>query len=134
MHIFIDKIYISIVNCFFVFFCKFTKELRPLIDIRIWFLLHILRSNRQHLTKFRIHIIIDKIYVEIIKRLFFGKFATELRSVTDVRKCFLFNILRTNGQNITNFIFSLSLTRFMFELLCTISFSDRVMSLYIFVQ
>ena len=38
-----------------------------MIDIRIWFLLHILRMNVHNLTKFYIHIIIDKIYFEIVK-------------------------------------------------------------------
>ena len=44
-------------------FDKFATELRPLIDVRIWFLPHILRTNRQVETKFCIHIIIDKIYI-----------------------------------------------------------------------
>ena len=43
-------------------FGKFGTELRPLIDVRIWFLLNILKTNRPIKTKFRIHIIIDKIY------------------------------------------------------------------------
>ena len=38
-----------------------------MIDSRIRFLLHILRMNGQNLTKFCIHIIIDKIYVGIVK-------------------------------------------------------------------
>ena len=49
------------------YFRKFATELRPLIDSRIRFLLHILRMNGQNLTKFCIHIIIDKIYVGIVK-------------------------------------------------------------------
>ena len=44
-------------------FSKFATELRPLIDIRIEFLLNILKTNRPIKTKFCIHIIIDKIYV-----------------------------------------------------------------------
>ena len=43
--------------------CKFATELRPLIDVRIEFLLNILKTNRPIKTKFCIHIIIDKIYV-----------------------------------------------------------------------
>ena len=35
--------------------------------------------NGQNLTKFCIHFIIDKIYIGIVNRHFFGKFATELR-------------------------------------------------------
>ena len=46
-----------------VVYRKFATELRPLIDARIWFLLHILRMNGQNSTKFCIHIIFDKIYV-----------------------------------------------------------------------
>ena len=59
-----DKIDVGILNCFFH---KFATELRPLIDSRICFLLHILRMNGQNLIKFCIHIIIDKIYFGIVK-------------------------------------------------------------------
>ena len=52
-------------------FGKFATELRPLIDVRIKFLLNILKTNRPIKTKFCIHIIIDKIYVVICKSLFF---------------------------------------------------------------
>ena len=44
-------------------FGKFAKELRPLINVRIEFLLNNLITNRPIKTKFCIHIIIDKIYV-----------------------------------------------------------------------
>ena len=47
-------------------FCKFATELLPLIDIRIEFLLSILKMNRPIETKFCIHIIIDKIYFSIV--------------------------------------------------------------------
>ena len=50
-------------------FGKFATELRPLIDLRIKFLLNILKTNRPIKTKFCIHIIIDKIYVVICKSL-----------------------------------------------------------------
>ena len=48
--IIIDKIYIGDINhCFVVFFlfflCKFATGLRPLIDVRFWFLLNVLRTN-----------------------------------------------------------------------------------------
>ena len=69
-------------------FGKFAIELRPLIDVRLEFLLNIL-------TKFCIHIIIDKIYLGIVNHCF-CKFATELRPLIDVRIRFLLNILRTN--------------------------------------
>ena len=42
------------------------KELRPLIDVSIEFLLNILKTNRPIKTKFCIHIIIDKIYIGIV--------------------------------------------------------------------
>ena len=51
-------------------FGKFATELRPLIDVRIKFLLNILKTNRLIKTKSCIHIIIDKIYVVICKSLF----------------------------------------------------------------
>ena len=52
-------------------FSKFATELRPLIGVRIKFLLNILKTNRPIKTKFCIHIIIDKIYVVNCKSLFF---------------------------------------------------------------
>ena len=51
-------------------FRKFATELRPLIDVRIWVLLNILRTNLQIETKFCINIIIDKIYVDIVNHCF----------------------------------------------------------------
>ena len=45
-------------------------ELQPLIYVRNWFLLYILRMDGQILTKFCIHIIIDKIYVATVRRHF----------------------------------------------------------------
>ena len=83
-------------------FGKFATELRPFIDVRIWFLLNILKTNSPIKTKFCIHIIIDKIYVGIVNH-FFRKFAKELRPLIDVRNWFLLNILRTNLQNKTKF-------------------------------
>ena len=44
-------------------FGKFASELRPMIDVRIEFLLNILKMNRPIKTKFCMHIIIDKIYL-----------------------------------------------------------------------
>ena len=44
-------------------FGKFAIELQSLINVRIEFLLNILKTNRPIKTKFCIHIIIDKIYV-----------------------------------------------------------------------
>ena len=47
-------------------------ELRPLINVRIEFLLNILKTNRQIKTKFCIHIIIDKICVGNVNHCFFA--------------------------------------------------------------
>ena len=43
-------------------FGKFTIELRPLINVKIEYLINILKTNGPIKTKFCIHIIIDKIY------------------------------------------------------------------------
>ena len=51
-------------------FSKFATELRPLIDVRILFLLNILKMYRLIKTKFCIHIIIDKIDVGILNHCF----------------------------------------------------------------
>ena len=53
-----------------VIFSKLETELRPLIDVKIQFLFNILRMNGQILTKFCIHLIIDKICVGILNRNF----------------------------------------------------------------
>ena len=75
-------------------FSKFETELLPLINVRIEFLLNILKTNRPIKTKFCIHIIIDKIYFGIVNC--FCKLARELRPLIDVKIWFLLNILRTN--------------------------------------
>ena len=51
-------------------FGKFARELRPLIDVRIDFLLNILKTNRAIKTKFCIHTIIDKTYVGNVNHFF----------------------------------------------------------------
>ena len=51
-------------------FGKFVTESRPLIDVRIEFLLNISKTNRPIKTKVCIHIIIDKIYVGIVNHCF----------------------------------------------------------------
>ena len=45
-------------------------KLRPFIDVRIEFLLNIMKTNKTIKTKFYIHIIIDKIYVGIVNHCF----------------------------------------------------------------
>ena len=59
--------------------------------------------DEQNLIKFCINIIIDKIYVAIVKRHFFSNFATEFWPFIDVRNWFLLNILRMDGQGSTKF-------------------------------
>ena len=76
-------------------FGKFETELLPLINVRIEFLLNILKTNRPIKTKFCIHIIIDKIYVGIVN-LCFSANLQELLSLIDVKIWFLLNFLRTN--------------------------------------
>ena len=51
-------------------FGKFAIELRPLINVRLEFLLNILKTNRRIKTKFCIHIIIDKINISIVNLCF----------------------------------------------------------------
>ena len=51
-------------------FSKFATELRPLIDVRIYFLLNILKIYRPIKTKFCTHIIIDEIDVGIVNHCF----------------------------------------------------------------
>ena len=53
-------------------FGKFATELLPLINVRIEFLLNILKTNGLIKTIFCIHIIIDKIYSDIVNRCFFA--------------------------------------------------------------
>ena len=72
-------------------FGKFATELLPLIDVRIEFLLNILKTNRPIKTKLCIHIIIDKIYFCIVNRCFW-----QIGKRVAVKICFLLNILRTN--------------------------------------
>ena len=61
-------------------FGKFASELLPLIDVRIEFLLNILKTIRPIKTKFCIHIIIGKIYFGIVNHCFLqiGKRVTTL--------------------------------------------------------
>ena len=75
-------------------FSKFATELLPLIDVRIEFLLNILKMNRPIKTKFCIHIIIDKIYFGIVNLCFsqIGKSYSPYLTP----KFGLLNILRTN--------------------------------------
>ena len=51
-------------------FGKFATELLPLIDVRIEFLLNVLKTNRPIKTKFCIHITIDTIYFGIVNSCF----------------------------------------------------------------
>ena len=51
-------------------FRQICKRVTALIDVRIEFLLNVLKTNRPIKTKFCIHIIIDKIYFCIVNRCF----------------------------------------------------------------
>ena len=93
---------------------KFATELLPLIDVRIEFLLNILKTNRPIKTKFCIHIIIDKIYFGIVNLFFSRKLATELRPLNDVRIWILLNILRKNGQNLIKFCIHIIIDKIYF--------------------
>ena len=61
-------------------FSKFETELLPLIDVRIEFLLNILKTNRPVKTKFCIQIIMDKIYFGIIN-LFFSQIGNRVTAL-----------------------------------------------------
>ena len=77
-------------------------ELQPLIDVRNWFLLNILRMDGQNSTKFSIHMIISKIYISIVKHHFLQMFNMQMPLI-DVRNWFLLNILRMDGQYLIKF-------------------------------
>ena len=113
-------------------FGKFAIELRPLINVRIEFLLNtcILKTNRPIKTKFCIHIIIDKIYVGNVNHCF-CKFATELRPLIDVRIWFLLNILRTNRQIETKFCIHIIIDKINISIvnLCFSQICNRVTAL-----
>ena len=82
---------------------RWVAELRPLIDVRNWFLYNILRMDGQYLTKFCKHIIIDKIYFAIVK-LHFSQICNRVTALDfSFRNWFLLNILRMDWQNLTKF-------------------------------
>ena len=60
---------------------KFATELLPLIDVRIEFLLNILKTYRPIKTKFCIHIIIDKIYFGIVNHFFFSQIGNRVTAL-----------------------------------------------------
>ena len=71
----------------------------PWLVSEFGFLLHILRMNGRNLTKFCIHISIDKIYIGIVNR----HFSQICNRVIALGIWFLLNILKMNGQNLTKF-------------------------------
>ena len=79
--------------------------LNALFDHRICFLLNILRINGQHLTKFCINIIIDKIYVGIVKHHFL-KIYNGVTALDLYQNLVLLHILRMNGQNLTKILYT----------------------------
>ena len=102
IHIIIDKIYVGIVNHHFSQICNRVTAL----DWRqnSVFFLNILRMSGQNLTKFCIHMIIDKIYVGIVNH-HFSQICNRVTAL-DCRQnsvVVFFNIMRMNGQNLTKF-------------------------------
>ena len=112
-------------------FGKFATELRPLIDVRIEFLLNILKTDRPIKTKFCIvHIIIDKTYVCYVNHCF-SQIATELLPLIDVRIWFLLNILKWNKQIETKFCIHIIIDKIYVGIvnLCFSQISNRVNAL-----
>ena len=109
-------------------FGKFLTELRPLIDVRIKFLLNILKTNRPIKTKYCIHIIIDKIYFAVVNHCFLQICD---RVLIDVRILFLLHILRTNRQIETKFCTHIIIDKIYFGNvnLCFSQIYNRVMAL-----
>ena len=58
--------------------------------------------NGQSLTKFCIHISIDKIYIGIVKR-HFSQICNRVTALDRLQNLFLLNILRMNGRNLIKF-------------------------------
>ena len=81
-------------------FGQFLTELWPLIDIRILFMLNILRINLWISIKFFICIDIDKIWM--IEQ-YFSSFSTELWPLIDVEILLMLNILWTNWRILIKF-------------------------------
>ena len=111
-------------------FVKFAIELRPLINVRIEFLLNILKTNRSITTKFCIHIIIDKIYVGNVNHCF-SQICIKLRPLIDVRSWVLLNILRTNRQIETKFCIHIIIDKINISIvnLCFSQICNGVMAL-----
>ena len=110
---------------------KFETKLLPLIDVRIEFLLNILKTNRPVKTKFCIQIIIDKIYFGIVNLFFFRKLATELLPLIDIRIWYLLNILRTNLQIETKFCINIIIDKIYVGIVnkCFLQICNRVTAL-----
>ena len=115
-------------------FGKFATELRPLIDVRIEFLLNILKTNRAIKTKFCIHIIIDKTYVGNVNH-FFPQNCDRVTALEwaliDDRIWFLLNILRTIKHNKTKFCIHIIIDKMYVRIvnLCFSQICNRVAAL-----
>ena len=91
-------------------------ELWPLKDVRNWFLLNILRMDGQNLTKFCIHIIINKIYIAILKR-HFSQICNRVTALDRCQKLVFAQYLENGIDRIQpNFVYTLSWTRSRFVL------------------
>ena len=86
--------------------------MQPLIDARISFALNILRMNAigQNLTKFVYSLTLIRSRLGLL-HIIFGKFATELQPLIDVRISFPLNISRMNGQNFTRICIQINMER-----------------------
>ena len=89
--------------CKAIFFGKCSTELQPLIDVRNWFLLNILRMDGQNLTKFCIHFIIYMIYVCFVNCQFFANLQQSYGPwlISEIFFCSI--SVRMDGQNLTKF-------------------------------
>ena len=85
-----------------VIFRKFATEYQPLIDVRNWFLINILRMDGQNFTNFVYTLSLTRSMLFFVKR-HFSKNLQELQPLIDVRNWLLLNILKMDWQNLIKF-------------------------------
>ena len=111
-------------------FGKFAIELGPLINVRIEFLLNILKTNRPIKTKICIHIIVDRIYVGNINHCF-SQICNRVTAL-DCRQNLVFaQYLETNRQFETKFCIHIIIDKFNISIvnLCFSQICNRVTTL-----
>ena len=120
-----------------VSFCKFIRELWPLIDVKISFPLNILRQQVNGIwPKFAYALgILTRSRLELL-RVSFHKLITQLQPLIDVRILFPVNILRTNclrtnWWNLTNFFMCIYIGKIQDGIITSLflQICNRVMSL-----